>query len=140
MTSNLGAMQLLNAKTYEEGESLVMDKIYSTFKPEFVNRLDDIVVFNRLGETQVKAIVKLQLEDLANRLKKKSISVEFDSSVLDEIFTVGYDATFGARPIKRAIQRNVENPLAKQLLEGNIQSGSSVLLAYDNKELKIKIL
>jgi ATP-dependent Clp protease ATP-binding subunit ClpB len=73
-------------------------------------------------------------------LKKKSISVEFDSSVLDEIFTVGYDATFGARPIKRAIQRNVENPLAKQLLEGNIQSGSSVLLAYDNKELKIKIL
>jgi ATP-dependent Clp protease ATP-binding subunit ClpB len=139
MTSNLGASHLLNAHTYEEGEALVMDTINHTFKPEFVNRLDDIVVFNSLGESQVKSIVKLQLEDLANRLKKKYIEVEFDSSVLEEIFKVGYDPVFGARPIKRAIQRYVENPLAKQLLEGTVQSGSSVLLAYDQKGLKLSV-
>lgn len=137
MTSNLGAAQLLNSHSYEDGEKLVLDTINHTFKPEFVNRLDDIVVFNQLGESQVKTIVSIQLEDLANRLKRKNIEVKFDQSILEEIFKVGYDATFGARPIKRAIQRYVENPLAKQLLQGTIQSGSSVILSYGLEGMKI---
>ncbi|MFA6864738.1 MAG: ATP-dependent chaperone ClpB [Sphaerochaetaceae bacterium] len=137
MTSNLGASHLMNASSFEEGEKMVMDTINHTFKPEFVNRLDDIVVFNRLGEPQVKSIVKLQLEDLVARLNEKNIKVTFDDTVLTEIFKVGYDPTFGARPIKRAIQRYVENPLAKILLEGKILPGSSINLSYDEKGLEV---
>jgi ATP-dependent Clp protease ATP-binding subunit ClpB len=137
MTSNLGAAQLMNASSFEEGEKLVMDTINHTFKPEFVNRLDDIVVFNRLGENQIKSIVRLQLEDLVRRLNEKNIKVTFDDSVLTEIFKVGYDPSFGARPIKRAIQRYVENPLAKTLLEGKILPGSSISLSYDERGLEV---
>ncbi len=139
MTSNLGATQLLNAKSYAEGESMVMDTIRHTFKPEFINRLDDIVVFNSLGEEQIKSIVKLQLQDLVKRLQDKDITVSFDDSLLAEIFKVGFDISFGARPIKRAIQNYVENPLAKQLLDGRVYPGCSIKLSYDDQSLVVDV-
>lgn len=139
MTSNLGASKLLNSNSYEQGEKMVMETIRQTFKPEFINRLDDIVVFNSLGEEQIKAIVKLQLQDLFRRLQEKNINVTFDDSLLNEIFKVGFNLSFGARPVKRAIQNYVENPLAKELLEGRVYSGSSINLKYGDKGLIVEV-
>lgn len=140
MTSNLGAQALLQASSYEEGEKMVMDTISRTFKPEFINRLDDIVVFNRLGKPQVRAIVELQLKELSSRLAEKHISIKWSESLVDEIFKAGYDEIYGARPIKRAIQNIVENPLAKELLKGKIADGSSIELGFTNQMLSIKTL
>jgi ATP-dependent Clp protease ATP-binding subunit ClpB len=132
MTSNLGSQYLLD----EIDESLASKKVHlaieSAFKPEFINRIDEIVIFNKLGKNQVERIVSLQLEELKKRLENKQLHLSWEDSLLEELFTVGYDPNFGARPIKRAIQRIVENPLAKEILKGNFKDGAYIHLSYKN--------
>ena len=135
MTSNLGSQQLLSAKSHEEGSALVMDIIHASFKPEFINRLDEIVIFERLKEEQIRKIVVLQLQMLKQRLENRGFSLSWDDSVVDMLYQVGYDPVYGARPIKRAIQRMVENPLSVQMLGGDFAAGSSIMLTCKDSQV-----
>jgi ATP-dependent Clp protease ATP-binding subunit ClpB len=137
MTSNLGSQQLLGAATHEEGAALVNEVIHSAFKPEFINRLDEIIVFNRLDSEAVHQIIALQLKTLADRLKARGYLLAWDKNLEDAIFEAGFDPLFGARPIKRAIQRLVENPLSLKILEGSYHEGDTIDLSWDGSNVVI---
>ena len=139
MTSNLGSQFLLGDFSKEEAKKRVNQAIASSFKPEFINRIDEIVVFEKLGKDQVEKIVSLQLNELKKRLERKYLYLSWDDSLLEKIFKDGYDPNFGARPIKRAIQRIVENPLAKEILKGNFKEGSYINLSYEEDKLLINL-
>ncbi len=130
MTSNLGSDLILNASPEElKGEkvkSQVDMLLKSTFRPEFLNRIDEIVMFNKLGQDVIYGIVKNQLERLAKRLEDKRIKISFDESAVKFIADTGFDPNFGARPVKRAIQSYVENPLAKEILAGNVSTEGTI--------------
>lgn len=132
MTSNLGSDLILEATDNSQTDS-VKEKIDAllkqTFRPEFLNRIDEIVMFNQLGLENIKDIVRLQLDRVIKRLAEKRISLVFDDSAIHFIADVGYDPSFGARPVKRAIQTYVENPLAKEVLSGNFGEGSSIIVS-----------
>jgi len=138
MTSNLGARELLEAKTEAEGDNQVKEIIDHTFKPEFLNRIDEIVVFHKLGKEQVQRIVTIQLQELADRLKQRRITIGWDELVVNAVFALGYNIDFGARPVKRAIQRLVENPLAKMILGGRFPEGSTISLSFKNGALVVE--
>jgi len=137
MTSNLGSDLILNAG--ENGKNLSEIKkdidvlLKSTFRPEFLNRIDEIVMFNRLSKDVISGIVINQLERVAKRLEDRHIKLEFDKNAVDFLCTVGYDPNFGARPVKRAVQNYVENPLAKELLVGKFGENSIVKVTSDGK-------
>ncbi|MDD3823573.1 MAG: AAA family ATPase, partial [Sphaerochaetaceae bacterium] len=128
MTSNLGSELLLQARTFEDARTAVGQVIAKAFKPEFINRIDEIIVFHRLEKEHIRRIVGLQLNLLAQRLAKRNIGLEFSDAELDLVADAGYSPDFGARPIKRAIQNLVENPLAKRLLARDFIEGDTVVL------------
>ncbi|HQB55076.1 MAG TPA: type VI secretion system ATPase TssH, partial [Sphaerochaeta sp.] len=107
------------------------------FKPEFINRLDEIIVFNRLDSEAVHQIIALQLKTLADRLKARGYLLAWDKNLEDAIFEAGFDPLFGARPIKRAIQRLVENPLSLKILEGSYHEGDTIDLSWDGSNVVI---
>ena len=129
MTSNLGSDLILDADTKEKNDALkanIDSLLKKTFRPEFLNRIDEIVMFNRLSKDNIKGIVKIQLEKVASRLSDRRIKLKFDDKAVDFISDVGYDPSFGARPVKRAIQTYVENPLAKEMLEGDFADNTAI--------------
>lgn len=138
MTSNLGSKQLMEAPTVEAGRAAVLEVIRQSFKPEFINRIDEIIVFNQLGKEQIKGIVSLQLKRLAERLENRNLHLKWDDSVVDLVSNAGFDPDYGARPIKRAIQTLVENPLAVDMLHGRFSDGDSIELTAPNGELHIE--
>ncbi|MFA6776555.1 MAG: AAA family ATPase, partial [Sphaerochaetaceae bacterium] len=137
MTSNLGSTELLSAKDYLEGKQEVMEAIRHAFKPEFINRIDEIVVFKSLGEPQLRQIVTLQLEALSKRIEAKGLHLSWSDAVVDLIFREGYRPEYGARPIRRAVQDLVEDPLALKLLEGKYPEGSAIHLDVTSEKLVI---
>ncbi|TGV05213.1 AAA family ATPase, partial [Alcaligenaceae bacterium 429] len=120
MTSNLGAhhIQEMVGEPYEKVKSAVWEEVKLSFRPEFLNRIDEVVVFHALGEAQIQSIAKIQLQRLAQRLADRGMQLEVSDAALAEVAKVGFDPLFGARPLKRAIQQNIENPVAKLILEG----------------------
>ncbi len=138
MTSNLGSDLILEATNNDKTDE-VKEKIdvllKQTFRPEFLNRIDEIVMFNRLDKSHIRGIVRIQLERVASRLADRRIQIIFEDSALDFIADAGYDPSFGARPIKRAIQLYVENPLSKELLSGTILDGAKIKVSSDGKTL-----
>ena len=129
MTSNLGSEAIQNLPidaSYEAMKSAVMDVVSLHFRPEFINRIDESVVFHALGGSHIRGIAEIQLDILCERLKDKDITLNIDSEVLDQIAVVGYDAVYGARPLKRAIQNLIENPLAQALLRGEFAPGTNI--------------
>jgi ATP-dependent Clp protease ATP-binding subunit ClpB len=133
MTSNVGASQLSTAwaqgeEGFEEAKSRVMDELRKHFKPEFLNRVDDIVVFRPLGDEQLAHIVDLRLKDLENLLADRKITLEMTDGARQAIFKAGYDRAYGARPLKRAIQRLVQDPLAVKILDGSVLHGDHVVV------------
>ena len=138
MTSNLGSKQLMESPTVEAGRAAVLEVIRQSFKPEFINRIDEIIVFNQLGKEQIKGIVSLQLKRLADRLENRNLHLKWDDSVVDLVSNAGFDSDYGARPIKRAIQTLVENPLAVDMLHGRFSDGDSIELTAPNGELHIE--
>ena len=138
MTSNLGSRQLMDAPDVRTGHEAVMEVIRASFKPEFINRIDEIIIFNRLGKAQISAIVSLQLKKLADRLANRSLHLKWDESVVDLVSEAGFDPDYGARPIKRAIQTMVENPLAVEMLHGRFSDGDTVLLSAPHGQLQIE--
>ena len=129
MTSNLGSDLILeaadNSKT-EEVKAKIDMLLKKTFRPEFLNRIDEIVMFNRLSKEHIKGIVNIQLERVASRLEDRRIHLDFTDAALDFIADSGYEPTFGARPVKRAIQIYLENPLSMKLLSGDISDGQTI--------------
>ena len=126
MTSNLGAEYLAEGGDVEEVREQVMDVVRSRFRPEFLNRLDEILLFHRLTREQMDAIVDIQLERLQTLLAGRQIMVELDQAARTWLADAGYDPVYGARPLKRVIQRNVQDPLAELILQGRVADGETV--------------
>ncbi len=129
MTSNVGShwIQELGADQHEEMEKRVMEALRAGFKPEFLNRIDDIIIFHNLAPEQLNAIVDIQLKDLKKRLEDQHLTLELSDAAKALLAQEGYDPAFGARPLKRAIQKHIENPLAMEMLQGRLSDGSSIL-------------
>ncbi|NQT60539.1 MAG: AAA family ATPase, partial [Bacteroidetes bacterium] len=128
MTSNLGSDLLLNAESFDEVRPHINQLLKQTFKPEFLNRIDDIIPFNRLDKQQISKIIMLQLNLLKSRLSGRNITLDITDEALESIAHYGFDPAFGARPVKRAIQNLLQNPLARGLLDGTIAEGDTVLV------------
>ena len=128
MTSNLGSheIQSLVGAGKDEIGTAVMAQVREHFRPEFINRIDEIVVFNALGESVIKDIAKIQLKKLAARVEAQDIKLVVTDEALTEIAKVGFDPLYGARPLKRAIQDHIENGLSRLLLAGNVKPGDTV--------------
>ncbi len=142
MTSNLGSAYLQSenirsADGFEQASKHVMDALHGHFKPEFLNRVDDIIIFHPLGKEQLVKIVDLRLEDLRRLLADRKISLELTDGAKELLFTEGYDPNFGARPLKRAIQKLVQDPLALKILDGEVLHGDHVIVDTDKKAGKM---
>ena len=144
MTSNVGAAQLSTAwasgeEGFEEAKGRVMEELRKHFKPEFLNRVDDIVVFRPLGDEQLTHIVDLRLKDLQKLLADRKITLELTDGARQAIFKAGYDRAYGARPLKRAIQRLVQDKLAVQILDGSVLHGDHVMVTAGKNGLEFKV-
>lgn len=140
MTSNLGSdiiQDKHNESQYDDMKASVMSVVGQHFRPEFINRVDDIVVFHPLGKEQIKSIAKIQLASLRARLAEKGYKLTLSAAAMDKLADAGFDPVFGARPLKRAIQVQVENPLAHQLLAGELIPESTVRIDADESGLFI---
>ena len=114
-----------------------MDALHGHFKPEFLNRVDDIIIFHPLGKEQLVKIIELRLEDVRRLLADRKISLELTDAAKELLFTEGYDPNFGARPLKRAIQKLVQDPLALKILDGEVLHGDHVIVDADKKAAKM---
>ena len=150
MTSNTGARNILENKTigfaskddskntYERNKEEVMAELKRTFRPEFLNRLDEIIVFRKLDKESVKKIAKIMIDNSVSKLKERNIKIDIDDSVVEYISNVGFDDSYGARPLRRAVQSKIEDKFAEELLDGNIKDGDHIkLMAKDNKVLML---
>jgi ATP-dependent Clp protease ATP-binding subunit ClpB len=142
MTSNLGSAYLQSEnvrseEAFEEASKQVLETLHAHFKPEFLNRVDDIIIFRPLGKEQLVKIVDLRLEDLRRLLADRKISLELTDAAKELLFTEGYDPNFGARPLKRAIQKLVQDPLAMKILDGEVRHGDHVIVEADKKTGKM---
>ena len=129
MTSNLGSQviqEYAGEKNYTRMKSAVMEIVQQSFRPEFINRIDDIVVFHPLGASQIRAIVDIQLLYLRKRLQERDMDLTLDDSARDLLAESGFDPVYGARPLKRAIQQQIENPLAQRILQGSFLPGDRI--------------
>ena len=133
MTSNLGSQILLEKKDKKETEKQMVSLLRSTFKPEFLNRIDDIIFFNPLSEENIRSIVDVQVQKVAGLLEKRKIELKVTPEVLDKIGELGYDPVFGARPLKRVIQRLIQDPLAMDILSGKFKEGSKISMKINEK-------
>jgi ATP-dependent Clp protease ATP-binding subunit ClpB len=138
MTSNLGSdviQQLAGEGQYTRMKAAVMERVQEHFRPEFINRIDDIVVFHPLGSEQIRAIVDIQLAGLKRRLAERDMTLELATEARDMLGEAGFDPVYGARPLKRAIQQQIENPLAERILRGQFAPGDHILVAREGAEL-----
>ena len=136
MTSNLGSHLIQEAPQddYETMKIKVMEVVAAHFRPEFINRIDETVVFHSLGKEHMAGIAKIQLGRLEKRLAERDLKLDISPAALEQLVEVGYDPTFGARPLKRAIQTHLENPLAQRILAGDFLPGSTVHVDYQDDE------
>jgi ATP-dependent Clp protease ATP-binding subunit ClpB len=137
MTSNLGSREIQSVSDDEKQvREAVLVVLRDHFKPEFLNRIDDIVVFKQLGREQIAKIIEVQLGKLRQMLADRGVTIELDDSAKDLLVNEGYDPVYGARPLKRAIQTLIQNPLAVKLLQGEIASGQTIRISGENGEMK----
>ena len=142
MTSNLGAEHLANQEEgadVEEVRGAVMETVRKFFRPEFLNRLDEILLFRRLGRAQMSGIVDIQLGNLRKLLAGRRMTLDLDSKAKEWLAERGYDPIYGARPLKRAIQTNLQNTLAEMILRGEIPDGASILATTNKEGIVFKI-
>src|SRR3989338_5481885 len=134
MTSNVGSQIILEEKNIKKAEEQVFQILKNHFKPEFLNRIDDVIFFNALDETQIRKIVDIQVGVLRKILEKRNMKIELDKSVLDYLGTMGFDPLYGARPLKRTIQKLIQDPLATQILAGKFGEGSTIHTKLNSKK------
>ena len=150
MTSNVGATSLNKRNTmgfaiqenenlaeYEKMKEIIHEELKKTFRPEFLNRVDDIIVFQHLKEDSVQKIVGLMTEEIEGRLQNMDIHVEIDKKVQKEIAKAGYDENYGARPLRRTMENLIENRLSEEILAGKISKNEDILIDYDTRKKKI---
>ena len=136
MTSNLGSAQIQELVGDREAQrAAVMDAVGAHFRPEFINRIDEVVVFEPLGREQIAGITEIQLGRLRSRLLERELSLSLSPEALDKLIAVGYDPVYGARPLKRAIQRWIENPLAQLILAGQFVPGTAISATVEGDEI-----
>ncbi len=144
MTSNVGSEYLMNLpkeefeKNYEKIKERIMEELKRRFRPEFLNRIDEIIIFHPLGKEEIKQIVDLLIKQLNKRLQERGIKVKLTEAAKDEIAKIGYVPEFGARPLRRTIQREVETPLSVEILKGNVKDGDTVVVDYDKEKKEFK--
>ncbi len=144
MTSNIGSRQILEfrggleGQDYERMQSTVLEELRRHFRPEFLNRVDDVIVFHSLEREHLKEIVHIQIRGLLERLRDRKIFLELTDQAVDHLVRVGYDPSFGARPLKRAIQKEVENPLARLIVSGEVRNGDRVQADFDPDSARIR--
>jgi len=152
MTSNVGVKKLqdfgsgvgFSTKSLKEnksnsGEEILKKELKKQFPPEFLNRLDDIVIFNYLKEDEIKKIVGLEIDKLKERIEEIGYKLKLTKSIKDYLVKVGYDENYGARPLNRAIQKHVEDPISEEVLKGNIKKGQTIILSYSKTKEKIDV-
>ena len=152
MTSNAGAQAIVEPKRlgfgaaedakadYQKMKESVMEEVRRLFKPEFLNRIDDIIVFHMLNKDEIKKIVGLLLKEFVNRCKTQmNIEVKIRDSVKELIAKEGFDPKYGARPLKRAIQNKIEDAMAEEILEGKIKTGDQVLVGLSKQKIKFMV-
>jgi len=140
MTSNLGSdliQEHAKEHTYEQMKAEVMEVLAHHFRPEFINRVDETVVFHPLGESEIRSIAQFQLQLLYKRLEDKDYQLELDDKALSHLARTGFDPVFGARPLKRAIQHELENPLAQKILSGELEPAKPIKVSVENERLVI---
>ncbi|EFA69337.1 ATP-dependent chaperone ClpB [Cylindrospermopsis raciborskii] len=139
MTSNIGSQYILDVagddSRYDEMRHRVMETMRNSFRPEFLNRIDEIIIFHSLQKSELRKIVQLQVERLTQRLTDRKMSLELSGSALDFLAEVGYDPVFGARPLKRALQRELETKIAKAILRGEFDEGDTIFVDVQNERL-----
>ncbi len=148
MTSNIGSQIIQEmvggvdsaqaAEKYEAMKAAVMEQVGQHFRPEFINRVDEAVVFHPLGREQIRAISEIQVRYLSERLAAHDMRIEFSAKSLDKIGEAGFDPVYGARPLKRAIQQRVENPLAQKILAGEFGPGDTIRVDIQGEEIVFK--
>jgi ATP-dependent Clp protease ATP-binding subunit ClpB len=140
MTSNIGSEFLANQKDGEDSDAVrpqVMAELRARFRPEFLNRIDEIILFHRLRREQMAAIVDIQIARIQKLLAERKLTLTLDDAARTWLANKGYDPTYGARPLKRVIQKQVQDPLAEQMLAGKIKDGDTVKLTVRNGVLVI---
>ncbi len=144
MTSNVGSQYILDLagddSKYEEMRSRVMEAMQSSFRPEFLNRIDELIIFHSLRREELRRIVKLQVQRLEQRLAERRMTLKFSDAALDFIAEVGYDPVYGARPLKRIIQRQIETQIAKSILRSEFGDGDIIFVDIENERLSFKKL
>ncbi|MEM6451095.1 MAG: ATP-dependent chaperone ClpB [Cyanobacteria bacterium P01_D01_bin.105] len=144
MTSNIGSQFILDIAgddaQYDEMRSRVTDALRSNFRPEFLNRIDEIIIFHALMKSQLRDIVKIQIKRLERRLEDRKMALKLSDAALDFLAEVGYDPVYGARPLKRAIQREIETQIAKAILRSEFVSGDTIFVDVENERLSFKRL
>jgi ATP-dependent Clp protease ATP-binding subunit ClpB len=139
MTSNIGSQYILELagddSRYDEMQTQVMELLGQSFRPEFLNRIDDTIIFHSLQKSQLKGIIQIQIQRLINRLVERKVGLNLSEEALDYIVEVGYDPLYGARPLKRAIQRELETPIAKGILRGDFKEGETINVAVVGEKL-----
>ena len=126
MTSNVGAQFIMGEESEQTRSRLVMDALRQHFRPEFLNRIDEIIIFDRLNDEDLKKIVEIQLRRLTKRLEAQKITLELSDAAKERIAREGYDPVYGARPLKRAIQKEILDPLSLQILAGKFHEGQMI--------------
>jgi ATP-dependent Clp protease ATP-binding subunit ClpB len=144
MTSNIGssflqAESLRSERDFEAASKQVMNTLHAHFKPEFLNRVDDIIIFRPLGKEQLVKIVELRLEDVRRLLADRKISLELTDAARELLFAEGFDPAFGARPLKRAIQKLIQDPLALKILDGEVLHGDHVVVDAKNGKMQFQV-
>ena len=142
MTSNLGSQmiqELAGEQNYERMKAAVMEIVSQHFRPEFINRVDDVVVFHPLGREHIRRIVDIQLGYLHKRLADRDMKITLTDAARDKLAEAGFDPVYGARPLKRAIQQRVENPLAREILEGRFKPGDTIEVAVQQDSLEFQL-
>ncbi len=139
MTSNIGSEYILDVSgddtKYEMMQKRVTDSLRSHFRPEFLNRVDDIIIFHTLSRSEMRHIIRIQLKRVESLLQEQKISFDISAAACDYLVEAGYDPVYGARPLKRAIQREVENAIATKLLENTFVSGDTIVIEKGEKGL-----
>ena len=144
MTSNIGSQYILDVagdnSRYEEMRSRVLEAMRNNFRPEFLNRIDEIIIFHPLDRSELREIVKLQVQRLEQRLSDRKMALKLSDAALDFLAEVGYDPVYGARPLKRAIQRELETQIAKAILRSEFTTGDTIFVDVENERLAFKRL
>ncbi|MGA1623354.1 MAG: AAA family ATPase, partial [Synechocystis sp.] len=144
MTSNLGSQYILDVAgddaRYEEMRTRVMDVMRDNFRPEFLNRVDETIIFHGLQKSELRSIVQIQVQHLADRLAEQKLALKLSDAALDFLAELGFDPVYGARPLKRAVQKYLETAIAKSILRGDYKPGDTIFVDVVDERLNFKAL